>query len=389
MPIPSSLARGAVPEKALDRFVSVDTLSRNEPVGRSYTALTGDEPGLPAETGAHPVTAVGASWVRMRPTFSRHPVLTLVARRAALGVGTLFVVSIVVFAATQVLPGNAAYAVLGHNVSPLRVHALEAQLHLNRSAPSQYLSWLGGVLSGSFGHSLASGGSVWRATSSRLLNSAVLVAIVGVISSMLGIGLGVLAARRKDTAVDHVLSVAFLTVTALPEFIVGIALIMLFSTLALHWLPGVSDLAPGTRPWNQPKLLILPVVTLILVTVPYIYRMMRAAMIEALESDYVEMATLKGLSVRRIAFVHALPSALAPTIQVIGITFLYLAGGVVLVEYVFAYPGIGQGLVNAVDARDIPVIQFIVLTLAAFYVAMNIATDVIALLVSPRRRVSR
>jgi peptide/nickel transport system permease protein len=135
--------------------------------------------------------------------------------------------------------------------------------------------------------------------------------------------------------------------------------------------------------------MILPVVTLVLVTVPYLYRMMRAAMIESLESDYVEMARLKGLSQTRIVLVHALPNAIAPTIQVIGLNFLYLAGGIVIVENVFNYPGIGTGLVNAVSNRDVPTIQFIVILLAAFYVFMNIVTDVVALLASPRRRLPR
>lgn len=313
----------------------------------------------------------------------------LLARRALLGLLTLLLVSVIVFAATQVLPGNAAYAVLGHNVNQARLHSLEDELHLNRSAPAQYWSWLSGVVRGHFGHSLVNGESVWSFVHSRLINSAVLVALVGVISALLGIGLGTLAALRRDRFVDSSLSVTLLAVTALPEFIVAVAVIILFSTLVFHLLPGVSDLAPGQFAWSHPNLLVLPVLSLVVVTVPYIFRMMRAAMIESLGSEYVEMARLKGLPAWRVAIVHAMPNALAPTIQVIGLTFLYLAGGIVLVEYVFAYPGIGSGLVDAVNARDIPVIQFIVLALAAFYVVMNIATDVGALLVTPRRRLGR
>lgn len=313
----------------------------------------------------------------------------LLARRALLGLLTLLLVSIIVFSATQVLPGNAAYAVLGHNVNPARLHSLEDQLHLNRSAPAQYWSWLTGVLQGHFGHSLANDEPVWSFVHSRLINSAVLVALVGLISTLLGIGLGSLAALRRDRPADTVLSVTSLAVTALPEFIVAIAVIIMFSTLVFHLFPGVSDLAPGQYAWSHPNLLVLPVLSLVIVTVPYIFRMMRAAMIESLDSEYVEMARLKGLPTWRVAIVHAMPSALAPTIQVIGLTFLYLAGGIVLVEYVFGYPGIGSGLVDAVNSRDVPVIQLIVLVLAAFYVVMNIATDVGALWVSPRRRLAR
>jgi peptide/nickel transport system permease protein len=203
------------------------------------------------------------------------------------------------------------------------------------------------------------------------------------------VALGAIAAMRKDGWFDHVTSVAALAVTSLPEFVVAIGLIILFSTVVLHLLPAVSLLPPGTYAWSQPELIVLPVATLVIVIVPYIFRMMRAAMIEALESDYVEMARLKGVPEWRIVLTHALPNAMAPTIQVIGLNFLYLAGGVVVVEYVFNYPGIGQGLVFAVENRDIPVIQFIVVTLAAFYVCVNIASDVVALLATPRRRIPR
>jgi peptide/nickel transport system permease protein len=170
---------------------------------------------------------------------------------------------------------------------------------------------------------------------------------------------------------------------------VAIALIVVFSINIWHALPAVSLIAPGAYPWDTPNLLILPVATLVIVIIPYIMRMMRAAMIEALDSDYVEMARLKGVPQWRIVLVHALPNALAPTIQVIGLNFLYLAGGVVIVENVFNYNGIGQGLVSEVNARDIPVIQFIVVVLAAFYVVVNILADVVARAVTPRRRIAR
>jgi len=175
----------------------------------------------------------------------------------------------------------------------------------------------------------------------------------------------------------------------LPEFVVAVGLIILLSTTIWHVLPAVSLLPPDTYPWNSPQLLILPSATLVIVIVPYTMRMMRASMIEALGSDYVEMARLKGVPERRIVLVHALPNAIAPTIQVIGLGFLYLAGGIVVVEYVFNFPGIGQELVYAVNGRDIPVIQFVVVILAAFYVFVNILADVVALLATPRRRIAR
>jgi peptide/nickel transport system permease protein len=315
-----------------------------------------------------------------------HPIARLIRRRLAMGVVTLFLVSALVFLATEVLPGNAAYAILGHEATPARIRALEAALHLNRGLFDQYWVWISGLFTGRLGNSLANGLPVWGYVEPRIVNSAILVLVAGAIGTLAGVAVGVITALRKEGWFDYVISTVVLAVTSLPEFVVAIALIILMSTVVWHVLPAVSLLAPGTYPWNQPELLILPSATLVIVIAPYIVRMMRAAMIEALESDYVEMARLKGLPERRVVLVHALPNAIAPTIQVIGLNFLYLAGGVVIVEYVFNYPGIGQGLVSAVNGRDIPVIQFIVLVLAGFYVVMNILTDVIALLATPRRR---
>lgn len=316
----------------------------------------------------------------------RHPLAALALRRVGYGLVTLWVVSALVFLATEALPGNAARAVLGRTATPARLRALERQLGLDRSLPSQYLHWLGGLLSGHLGTSLASRTPVGSLVAGRLVNSAALVVLAGVLSSVIGIALGAYAAHRRDTLVDRVLSVVALAVTSLPEFVVGLTLVIFLSTVFFHLLPGVSQIPAGTTAWSQPRLLVLPVLTLVLVTVPYVFRMMRSSMIEALNSDYVEMANLKGLSTTRVLFVHAAPNALAPTIQAISLNLLYLAGGVVVVENVFNFPGVGQALVDAIDDRDIPVVQFIVLVLSAFYVAVNIVSDLLALLVTPRRR---
>jgi peptide/nickel transport system permease protein len=333
--------------------------------------------------------AVAAVPVRAVAPARAHPIARLIRRRLAIGVLTLFLVSVVVFWATEVLPGNAAYALLGRNATPVRLRALEAVLHLNRGIFDQYWIWISGLLTGRPGQSLVSGLPVWGYVEPRLINSAVLVFVTGAIGAVIGVTLGAVAALRKDSWFDHIISVIVLTLTSLPEFVVAIALIILFSLVVWHILPAVSLLTPGTYAWSQPELLVLPVATLVIVIVPYLLRMMRASMIEALESDYVEMARLKGVPEWRVVLVHALPNAIAPTIQVIGLNFLYLAGGIVIVEDVFNFPGIGQALVDAVSDRDIPVIQFIVLVLAAFYVVMNILTDVIALLATPRRRIAR
>jgi len=220
------------------------------------------------------------------------------------------------------------------------------------------------------------------------VNSLYLMIVVGLVGVPLSLGLGIWAALRRDKAFDHATSTITLAAAALPEFVVAIALIILFATVVLHALPPVSLVAPGTSVWSNPDVLVLPVATLTIAVVPYIYRMARGTMIEVLESEYIEMARLKGTPRRALLLRHALPNALAPTVQAIALTFAYLAGGVVVVEYVFGYPGIGQGLVQAVSARDLPTVQFIVLLLAAFYVAVNILADVVAIMVTPKLRTS-
>lgn len=197
---------------------------------------------------------------------------------------------------------------------------------------------------------------------------------------------GLIAAFRKDTRTDNAMTVTALGLAAAPEFVVAIGLIALFSTVVFHWLPPVSMVPPGSSILARPKILVLPVLTLSILVFPYIFRMIRASMIEVLDSDYIEMARLKGLSSWRLILVHALPNAMGPALQVIALTFAYLAGGVVVVEYVFGFPGIGQGLINAVSTRDIPTIQLTVLMLAAFYVSVNLIADVITVLITPKLR---
>jgi peptide/nickel transport system permease protein len=331
---------------------------------------------LPHDVGARAPSAMRAQ---------RSLVPTLL-RRVALGLLTLLLVSVVIFAATQVLPGDAAQAVLGRDATPARLASLRLQLHLNRPATTQYALWLRGILTGNPGTSLATGRGVWWDVEPRLLNSLFLLAVVALVAIPLSLLLGTLAALRRGRALDRGASLVTLAAAALPEFVVAIVLVLVFATSVVHWLPPVSLVPPGSHAWSHPRDLVLPVATLVVVVVPYVFRMMRAAALEVLDSEYVEMARLKGLSRRRLLLAHVLPNAIPPTIQSIALTLAYLAGGVVVVEYVFGYPGIGQGLVNSVDARDIPEVQFIVIALAAFYVGVNIAADAVVMLVTPRLR---
>jgi peptide/nickel transport system permease protein len=299
---------------------------------------------------------------------------------------TLWLVSLVVFAAVLALPGDAATAILGKEATPDRVAALREQLHLNESVVSQYLQWLGGLLSGDLGTSAATQQPVSHLLSDRVANSAFLVLVASLVAIPLSIGLGVLMAMRRDRPVDHIGSTTTLVLAALPEFVIGIGLILLFATNVFHVLPAVSLLPPGTKAWEEPKVVVLPAATLVLAVTPYISRIMRGSMVEVLESEYVTMARLKGLTERHVIWRHAVPNAVVPAIQVAALQLAWMAGGIVVVEYVFSYPGIGAALVDAVANRDMPVVQTVTMLAAGVYVALNLLADIATIVVTPKLR---
>jgi peptide/nickel transport system permease protein len=301
---------------------------------------------------------------------------------------TLFLVSLIVFAATQALPGDPARAILGRTATPESLKTLRQQLHLNQPVGSQYAHWLKGLVTGDLGRSLAADQPVTKLIGRRVENSAFLMLIAALVSVPLSIALGSMAARRRDGPFDHTTSIVLLALAALPEFVVAIGLVVLFGTTVFHVLPAVSLIPPGEAPWRHLKELVLPAVALVLAVSPYIARIMRASMVEVLESDYVEMARLKGLPERTVLWRHALPNGIAPAIQVIALNLAYLAGGIVVVEFVFGYPGIGGAFVDAVANRDLPVVQALAILIAAAYVVLNLCADVATILVSPRLRTS-
>ena len=310
----------------------------------------------------------------------------LILRRLAQGVLTLFLISLIVFAAVLALPGDAATAILGREATPDRVAALRDQLNLNDSVVTQYLDWIGGVLTGSFGESAATQQAVTELLSDRVANTAFLVFVAAVVAVPLSIGIGVWTAMRRDRQVDHVVSTSTLVLAALPEFVIGIGLILLFATSLFHWFPAVSLLAPDQRAWTEPSVVVLPAATLVLAVTPYISRIMRGSMIEVLESEYVTMARLKGLPERTVIWRHAVPNAIVPAIQVTALQLAWMAGGVVVVEFVFSYPGIGSLFIDAVGNRDILVVQAITLLAAAIYVVLNLLADLATIAVTPRLR---
>jgi peptide/nickel transport system permease protein len=308
-----------------------------------------------------------------------------ILRRLLLAVVVLFLVSILVFGATQAL-GDPARAILGRDSSPARLAALQSQLNLDHSIVSQYWSWLTGLFHGDLGTSLAANQPVTTVIGARLVNSGALVVLSAVISIPLSIAIGSWAALRREKLFDKASSTLLLALAALPEFVVAVVLVILLSTTVFHWLPSISTIPPGSRPWDHLKGLILPTATLVVAVAPYVARIMRASMIEVLESDYVEMARLKGLPERTVLIRHALPNALGPVFQVIAINLAYLAGGIVVVEFVFNYTGIGGGLQDAVTNHDIPLVQAFAMIIAGVYVILNLLADVATILVTPRLR---
>jgi peptide/nickel transport system permease protein len=306
--------------------------------------------------------------------------------RVLLGAATLVAVSVVVFASTQVLPGDPARAKLGRNAPPAAVAAIDEQLGLKRPAVVQYADWAGGLLHGDLGVSLTSDRPVWDDLSSRLENSAFLVLVAALASIPLAILLGVLSALWRDGLFDEAMSFLQRALSSIPEFVVGLLLIALFATSVFKWLPAVSIIPPGTAPWDAISKLWLPVATLVAAVTPNVALIVRAAMIEVLESEYVEMARLKGVPERKVLFWHALPNALGPTFQVIALNLAYLAGGVIVVESVFSYSGIGVALRDAVTNRDFTTVQAVAMIIAAVYVVTNLLADIATILVTPRLR---
>jgi peptide/nickel transport system permease protein len=312
--------------------------------------------------------------------------LSLVAKRIVTGLIILWLVSVVVFLATQALPGDAAQAILGREATPERLAALRAQLHTTDPAIVQYGKWLAGLLTLDLGKSLANGLPVLGFLIPRISNSLVLMLYAAAVSTPIALFFGVWSALRRDRLVDHGTALVTLVLAALPEFVIGILLVIVFATGVLHILPAVY-VASGPGPvWTDPGQLVLPVLTLSLAVGPYIVRMMRATMLEVLDSEYVLQARLKGLPERAVILRHAVPNAIGPVVQVIALQLAWLAGGVVVVEYLFRYPGVGFALVDAVNNRDLPVVQALSLLIAGVYIAVNLLADVVALMANPKVR---
>lgn len=314
-----------------------------------------------------------------------HPVANLLVQRIALGLLLLLAVSVLIFAGTQLLPGDVAQAILGQSATPQALANLREQLGLNDPAHVRYFRWLGGVLQGDLGKALSNGQDIASAMGGRLWNTMFLAFWAAVISVPLAIILGLIAVRYQGRWPDKVISAVTLSTISLPEFVVGYIAMFLLA-VKYRVFTSVSMVYDGMSFGDRIHAIALPVLVLVLVVLAHMMRMTRAAILNVMQSAYVETAELKGLRPFTIIARHAFPNAIAPIVNVVMLNLAYLVVGVVVVEVVFVYPGMGQFLVDHVAKRDIPVVQACGVFFALAFIGLNLVSDVLAVLVNPRLR---
>ena len=314
-----------------------------------------------------------------------NPLVSLLVKRFSMGLLTLLVISMLIFVGVEALPGDLAEAILGQNALPETVAAFRKELKLDLPPHIRYFAWLGDFVQGDFGNSLANGRPIADLIGWRFANTLFLAAMAAAIAVPLAVGLGILAALFRNTLFDRMISMVTLSTISFPEFFVAYILIALLS-VQLVIFPSISNINDQMSLWQKVYASMLPCLTLTMVVVAHMMRQTRAAIINILSSPFIEMANLKGLGRPRIVVLHAFPNALSPVINVIALNLAYLVVGVVIVEVVFVYPGLGQLLVDSVSKRDIPVVQASGLIFAGTYVLLNLLADILSILSNPRLR---
>jgi peptide/nickel transport system permease protein len=312
-------------------------------------------------------------------------VFRIIASRVGLGVVTLLVVSVVIFVLTQILPGDAASSVLGQNATPENLAAFRHELGLDKPALSRYFVWLWGVLHGDFGIALTNRRDIVEELWPRFKNTMFLASYAALLALPIAVGFGVLAAIREGRIVDRLANILALLAISMPEFFIGYVLIL--NASANHnWFPSLATVSPdmsfGDRIWT----VTLPAITLTLLVTAHMLRMTRNSVLSIMSTPYIEMAFLKGLTRARVVTRHALPNAAAPIISVIALNLAYLVVGVVVVENVFTYPGVGQYMIDSVTKRDVPVIEACGIVFATVFITLNTLADVVSIVLNPRLR---
>lgn len=310
-------------------------------------------------------------------------VYKLILRRAAFSIGILCVVSLFLFLGVELLPGDIAESILGQDATPEGIANLRLQLGLDQPAYVRYLDWLGGILNGDLGQSLATNRGVAELIAPRMYNTLFLAAFAAATAIPLAICLGILAAVYRGTFMDRIANIGALVLISVPEFLICYVLISWLS-VKLGLFPSLSNIGADTTFGDRIYRTILPATTLTLVVAGYLVRMTRSSLVEVLSRPYIQMAELKGQSKAEIVFRHALPNALAPIANAVALSMAYMIVGVVVVESILVYPGVGQLLVDSVSRRDIPVVQACSLFFALTYIALNLASDVVTIVSDPR-----
>jgi peptide/nickel transport system permease protein len=310
-------------------------------------------------------------------------ILTMVVKRLGLGILTIFVISVLIFVGVEALPGDLATAILGQEATPETVAAFRKELKLDLPPHVRYFAWLGDFMRGDLGTSLANKRPIAELIGWRFANTIFLAATAAVISVPLAIMLGLLAALYRGSWFDNFISTSTLSAISFPEFFIAYILIALLSVQIIIF-PSISNINDQMSFWEKIYATILPSLTLTFIVTAHMMRQTRAAIINVLASSFIEMATLKGLKRMRVIVLHAFPNALSPVINVVAINLAYLVVGVVIVEVVFVYPGLGQLLVDSVSKRDIPVVQASSLIFACVYISLNLLADILSILSNPR-----
>lgn len=311
--------------------------------------------------------------------------IRFVAKRLALLAISLALTSIIIFSVTQLLPGDVARVILGREAGEGALEALRMELGLNQPPVTQYLTWLGRFISGDWGTSFSTSQPVLDIVLQRLRNSLMLATVILLLSVPFAVFLGVLAGFRKDTWVDHTIGIASLAVVGLPEFVTGLVLIELLA-FKLELLPANSSIRVTQGFWESLPMLVLPALTATLVLLAYVTRLTRAGVIEEMGLPYVRTAVLKGLSRNAVLVKHVLRNALMPTVTVVAISFGWMLSGLIVIENVFNYPGLGRLLVFAIDRRDLPMLQAIAMVTVLGYSLANLAADLLYAALNPRIR---
>ena len=311
------------------------------------------------------------------------PILKIILSRLAMGILTLLIVSLLIFSAIELLPGDIATETLGQSANAETIAAFKERFNLNGPVHMRYLEWLANAVQGDFGVSLSNQRPISELIAQRAGNTFFLAGYAALIAVPIAIILGMLAALYRNSAFDKTVSGATLAAISFPEFFVAYILVLLFSVI-LGWFPSLASVDASTGLGERLYRTFLPAVTLTLIVVAHMMRMTRAAIINLLALPYIEMAHLKGIRRWRVISVHALVNAIAPIINVVALNLAYLVVGVVLVEVVFVYPGLGQLLVDAVSNRDVPIVQAACLIFAATYILLNMAADILSIIANPR-----